>query len=366
MAILTTNRLPKGSAGMTLLSSKNDDTLVSIPDIGFDFYYNGINCRTLFFVSGNSWAAFGSTTECLRINKKDTSCNKLLYSREIERDKPVFRIRWEGNMVFTSWGSNDILWELILYSDSTMVLVVEATTKNGADAFDTKGGDNTANWQAGKSYVLYPTQSQGKFYIIQEGSYYQTVKKYLMEDGENGIKSWLNNSWIKIADAPVTEAIIKSNGFERLPVSRNGLILTNPTLLMWTDDLNTPDCKVKTIALPKPKIIKQMKDYTISTGIESVVLTANVSGTAVIKVTCSIDGGTTWKALSNGSWINIDVSDNISIKANGMLPSTVNSVTETQWAAFVGTAHIIRFAYYMEQNAVTEICNIDHMRVNFK
>lgn len=237
---------------------------------------------------------------------------------------------------------------------------------NGTNGFDTKGGSGTANWQAGKSYVLYPSQAKGKAYSIQEGSYQQTTTKFLIDDGENGIKTWQSSTWVKVADAPITEDIIINNGVDTLTSSRNGIILTNPALLMWTDDLNIPDKKIKTTALPKPKLIKQKRDYSIPTGIKGVVLTANVSGAAIVKAVCSIDSGVTWKAWNNISWVTVNISDISNVKNNGMLPSILNAITEAQWASLVGTAQTIRFAYYLEQSVISETCNIDHIRVNYK
>jgi hypothetical protein len=365
MGVLTTISEPKGNTGMALFGSNNDDSTVNLPDIGFDFFYNGVNCRTLIYTSGNSWVGFGSATEHLKINRRDARYNNLFYSKEIENGKSVFRLRWEGNSSYSGSGNN-LVWELILYNDNTMVLIIEAIPNNGTNSFDTKGGSGSASWQVGKSYVFYPTQEQGKAYTIQEGSYQQIIIKYLIDDGENGIKTWQDSAWVKIADAPVIESIIKNNGINALPASRNGLLLTNPTLLVWTDELTTPDLKIKTTAVPKPKLIKQNTDYLIPTGIKNVVITATVIGTAVIRIICSCDEGATWKAWNGSSWISVGTSDINNVKSNGMTPSILNAITETQWTTFLGGRQTIRFAYYLEQNLTNETCNIDHIRVNYK
>lgn len=52
MGIYSTNIIDsKGNGGMTLLSSHKDDNTVKFSDIGFDFFYNGVNCRTSINIS---------------------------------------------------------------------------------------------------------------------------------------------------------------------------------------------------------------------------------------------------------------------------------------------------------------------------
>ena len=81
MAIKPIVALPKGNAGMTLISSRNDDSTVSFPDIGFDFKYNGSPVR-IIYSTGNTWIGFGTASEHLTINRKDTSVNNLYYKKE--------------------------------------------------------------------------------------------------------------------------------------------------------------------------------------------------------------------------------------------------------------------------------------------
>lgn len=109
MGLLSALRAPKGNTGMTLFGSNNDDSTVTLPDIGFDFFYNGVNCRTAIYTSGNSWVGLGRSSENLQINRRDASYNKLFYLKETDNGKGVFRILWEGNSSYSSWGSNNLV-----------------------------------------------------------------------------------------------------------------------------------------------------------------------------------------------------------------------------------------------------------------
>jgi hypothetical protein len=357
----------KGNTGMTLFGTRNDDSSVLLPDIGFDFMYNSVNVRSAINTSGNSWVGFGGAIEHLDINRRDASYNNLYYVNETENGKPIFRIRWEGQGYYNSWGANDLVWELILYNDNSMVLVMESTPKNGTDSFVSQGADGTiaCNFQVGKSYAIIPTQPGGLSYTIQEGSYVQFVRKYLIDDGANGIKAWNGSTWGKVADAPVTEDIMKNNGTVTLSASRNGIILTNPALLMWTDDLSGISHHLKTTAAPTPKLIKQIIPYSTATGIKNVITDVNITGSSVIKVICSVDGGVSWKTWNGSSWIVVDTSTIANVKTSGMLPDAVAALISTQWLLLVGVEGDIQFGYYMEQVATNENCYIDRVRVNY-
>lgn len=363
MGILNECVLPKGNSGMTLYGSRYDDNTLTLPDIGFDFYYNGTNSRSKIYVSGNSWVGFGSSQENLKINRRDTSCNNLYYLKEQENGRDVFRIRWEGNSYYSSWGTNDLVWELILYDDNTMVLIIEAIPNSGTNSFDTKGSVTSLILENNKSYVMFPNSELGKNYTIQEGSYRQTTVKYLIDDGVNGIKAWDGATWSKVSDGPVTESIMMSFGCELLPPDRTGLILTNPVLLFWTDDFEVTNKKIETIAIPTPKVVKQNKDYSISNGIKNIVLTASITGNSIIKLACSIDSDVSWWSFYNSIWTEVSLEE---LKTKGMTSNTINTITATQWKTLVNNKQIIRFAYYIEQVAINDECSIKSIRLNYQ
>lgn len=362
MAIVNECILAKGNTGMNLYGSTYDDTTITLPDIGFDFYYNGINSRSKIYISGNSWVGFGTSQENLKINRKDASCNNLYYLKEQENGRDVFRIRWEGNSVYSKWGTNDLVWELILYDDNTMVLIIQAIPNSGTNSFDTKGSVTSLILENNKSYVMFPNGALGKNYIIQEGFYRQIIIKYLIDDGESGVKAWNGTEWSKVSEGPITESIIMNLGCDTLISDRTGLILTNPVLLFWTDYLEMSNKKIKSIAIPNFKIIKQNKDYLILNQITNVVLTVSIIGDSIIKVACSIDSGVSWWSFYNSIWTNVSLDE---LKVKGMSSSIVNSITKTQWSSLINNNQQIRFAYYIEKVNLNDECSIKSIRLNY-
>lgn len=367
MGVISTYKAPKGNAGMTLFGTRNDDSTVQLPDIGFDFMYNGVNARAAIYTSGNTWVGFGSSTEHLDINRRDASYNNLYWIKETENGRPVFRIRFEGQGSYSNWGANDLVWELTLYNDSAMVLVMVATPKTGTDSFNTQGPSGTVscNFQVGKSYVFLPTQSGGKAYTVQEGSYAQVLQKFLIDDGTNGIKGWNGSTWTKVSDGPITEELFRAYGNDSLQSSRSGITLTNPTLCVWTDDVNA-NMSLKQTACPTPKLLKMLSDWNIPTGIKSATATANTSGSAVVKILVSVDSGVTWKAWNGSTWATVDTASLATVEANAMTANVFTGLTTAQWDALIGTIKIIRLAVYLKQTATSESCSIDDIRINYK
>lgn len=363
MGTIQTIRLPKGNTGMTQLGTTNDDSTVTLPNIGFDFFYNGVNCRSNISVNGNSWFGVGSTT-ILKVSSADNSYNALYYAYETENGKAVFRIRFEGNQSYSNYGANNLVWELILYSDGTMVLVVVNSLKTGTDSMANLGGAGTASWTAGQSYVFCPSVSTGSVYAITTGSYLQTLSKYLVSDSD-GIKHFDGTNWVKVGDLPLTEAMFRSYGDSSLSISRSGLTSSTPTLNYWSEDLNEVTHQIKQIVIPKPVLVKQITNYVLTTGVKSVATAVTVTGTSLIRIIVSVDSGATWNYWSGSAWVVIDSTNITTLTASTMTSAIVNAITAAQWLLLVGTSKTIRFGWFLKQVLSTESCNVNYIIVNF-
>lgn len=358
---------PKGNAGMTSISTHNDDTVVTFPDIGFDFKYNNIACRTTISTSGNSMVSFSGGTEQLLINRRDAGADAIYWAKETVNDSPTFRIRWEGHETYNAWGTLNLVWELTLFNDNAMMLVIEKIPNTAASSFvNPTLGTTALTLAANQSYAFIPQAAGGTAYTVQAGSYITVTIKYLIDDGSNGIKAWNGTTWAKVADGPVTEDTMKTYGTPSLNISRAGLVLTNPTVYMWTDYTTVVNHSLHTVAIPTPKLIKQIVDYNIPTGVSSVVLTATVTSTSFLKVVCSVDGGVSWCTWNGSAWSIVDVTSIGNVKSSGVSMATLNAITAAQWLLLVGTKQTIRFAYYLEQVNLSDVCSLDTIRVNYK
>lgn len=362
---------PKGNSGMTLLSSHNDDTTVSFPDIGFDFFYNGINCRTTIKTSGNSWVGFTGATEQLKINRRDAGADNIYYAKETVNDKPTFRIRWEGHQSYSTWGTLNLVWELILFNDSAMMLVIEQIPNTGTNSFENPTlGTTTLTLENNKSYAFIPQVAQGKAYTVQEGSYIQTDIKYLIVDG-NDIKHWdsVSSSYVKVSELPLTADKFQTYGDDTYHKERTGLLSASPVLKIWSPLTDMAASKVTQTIKPKPIIVDMKEDILFSEAyiidIINAAVTIDNTGSGIIAFIVSTDSGVTWKAWNGSSWVLIDITNMEDVKTKGMSVATFQGITEAQWTSLGLSNKKLRFAWYMEVTSSADVLKLKQIRINY-
>jgi hypothetical protein len=382
MPVVNQVSTPKGNSGMTLYGTRNDDSTVTLPDIGFNFNYNGSAIRQLY-TSGNTWIGFGTGSEHLCINRRDASYNNLYYSSEVEYSTKLFRIRFEGNSYYSSWGNNDLIWEFSVFETGVMRLVVEKIPNNGSNSFANPGvGTQSLALAQGKSYIFTPADATGKNYAIQEGSYIPCITKFLMVDSE-GVKNYQNPTWVKIGDLPLTEEMFKTFGVDTLPVSMTGLIGNSPALYVYTDnpdikaDKNNNRFYIEKTVTSKQKVIVQNYDFTIHEGKTIKVLEAlvqytkkdaslnDVTTNGKIRIALSIDSGVTWLTynINTALFEAIDISDNAAFLTNGLNPTVLTTIDYAALNTLVGQGRKIRFAYIFEKPTLGDVCKMKKMRI---
>lgn len=372
MGVYSSNIIsPKGNSDMTLISSHNDDSTVKLPDIGFDFFYNDVNCRTTININGNSWIGFTGTTEQLKVNRRDAGADNIYYVKEIVNDKPVFRIRWEGHQSYSTWGTLNLVWELILFDDSAMILIIEKIPNTGTNSFvNPELGTTTLTLESSRSYAFIPQAAQGKSYIIQEGSYIQTDIKYLMVDG-NDVKNWdsVSLSYVKVSELPLTAEKFQTYGDDTYHKERTGLISTSPVLKIWSPLAEMIAPQITQTIKPKPIIVNMKEDILFSEAyiidIINATVTLDNTGNGIIAFIVSTDSGVTWKAWNGSSWVLVDITNMQDVKTKGMSVVTLQGITEAQWTSLGLSNKKIRFAWYMEVTSSADILKLKQIRLNY-
>lgn len=372
MGVYSTNIIsPKGNSGMTSISTHNDDSTINFPDIGFDFIYNGINCRTTIHSSGNSWVGFTGSSEQLKINRRDAGADNIYYAKETVNDKPTFRIRWEGHQSYSTWGTLDLVWELILFNDNAMVLVIEKIPNTGTNSFENPALGTTAlTLESNKSYAFIPQQDQGKAYDIKEGSYIQIDIKYLIVDGTD-IKHWdtTSSSYVKVSEVPLTADKFKTYGDDIYHKERTGIIAASPILKIWSPSAELLTPRITQVIKPKPVIVNMNDDILFSEAyikdIMNVVVTLDNTGSGIIVFIVSTDSGVSWKAWDGGSWILVDITNIEDVKSKGMSVAVIQGITEAQWTALGLSDKKMRFGWYMEITASTDVLKLKQIRANY-
>jgi hypothetical protein len=375
---------PKGNLGMTLFGTNNDDSTVTLPDMGFDFKYNGSVIRQLR-TSGNTWVGFGSTTEHLKINRRDASYNKLYYAIEAEGGKKTFRIRWEGNSVYSNWNTNDLIWELTLFETGVIRLVIEKIPNTGTNSFDNPNvGTQTLTLGNGSSLIFFPGTSDGKNYTIYYNSnYIPTNEKYLIVDDE-GVKTFSNGSWSKIGDLPLTEAMFLSFGLLTIPQSYAG-ITGNPKLYFYSDD-NTKKAnptkyilETKEVVTSSPKVIKQRSNFLIPSGKSILNITVDtsfvrrdtsgnpISTNGAIKLAISFDSGVSYYTYNqtSGAFEVIDINDINQFLNQGIDVNNTNQLNMDLLNQLLTENRTIRFAYLLNKPTLDDVCKLKKIKIMF-
>ncbi|TVX97977.1 discoidin domain-containing protein [Cohnella terricola] len=92
--------------------------------------------------------------------------------------------------------------------------------------------------------------------------------------------------------------------------------------------------------------------YVSIGGIEMMSLVSHPT----IRVIASKDQGVTWESLKSNSWQQINISNLLDVKANGMTATEFNAITQSQWGLL--STNKIRLAYYLEQININDVARI--------
>ena len=375
MPAISTQLSALGNTGMTKFGTNNDDATVNIA-MGITMKYGGADVTTIY-TSGNSWVGFGSSTQHLNINNKDESYNALYYSTETMYGQICFRLRFEGNTGYNSWGANNLVWELICFPDGGMTLIIERNDGGGTSNFDSKGnGVISYGCETGKSYALTPAlSSEGINYSILEGQYVPVITKYLVQDG-NEIKAYdkLEGQFKKVGNIPATSKMFRDFGNDKPNESRIGVIEKEPKLLIWCDFASIYDTvpfpKLYQKGLAHPKLVKMVKDEFFDEayilGIVKATVQIICDGESTLKFILSENGGTTWKSWYNNAWVSLDINNIQDVKDRGMTKATLEAITESQWTSLGLSNKKIRFAWYMEQVNLSSPVIVRQIKLDYK
>jgi hypothetical protein len=172
--------------------------------------------------------------------------------------------------------------------------------------------------------------------------------------------------WQSLGSAPATESMFLTDGMDNLSIIDDNalqqLVSDTPKLLMYTDDANKTSASVNLTAVPHGQLIFQEGDMDVNAGVESLSVNATVQNSSVLKIIASVDGGTTWKTFDGTAWQSI-TPDAASVKTNGMTPSVVNGLTKAQIDDLLQGSDTLRFAYYLEQDQLNDVVNIDDIKI---
>ena len=332
-------------------NSKQDDGTDTITGVDW-FSYGGKICNYIY-ANGNGWIGFGSSSEDLKVNRRDQAMWNLWREEGNYVISSIayrfLRIRWSGYTYYGATDSGSLLtFDVLLFETGDIMLyLVDVPTSNYNGIFSL-GSLSYTKPTTENRYVTFYLQDDGS-YSIDYAPISLYIKKYLVRSGN--ILYTVTDSTLVEVSGDVNSDLFLNSGADTIPDGALLITLSNPEVLCWTNAEEPPKLKATVKASPKnnQQVITNAIDLTHSsiTGIESA--TANCNGELIIAV--SFDNKQTWKAWNGSEW------STLSEDFTGMNKETLESITFEQWnLLFTGASSFyIRVSLIDTTQSVTEI-----------
>ena len=134
--------------------------------------------------------------------------------------------------------------------------------------------------------------------------------------------------------------------------------LTEPKLVVTSDGEIPSDVVLSTQVKLPPQTIIQKTDVDIQNAEELSNIIVTHTGTAIVKVSCSIDSGTTWIKYDGSEWVTTELAD-------GMDIDTIQGLTMEQLDYLV-KANKVRFAFYIEPQNIDDNIVLQNIKFSMK
>jgi len=130
-----------------------------------------------------------------------------------------------------------------------------------------------------------------------------------------------------------------------------------------TYSFEDPNNIITLSAVPAAQVVKASGDINITNveSFDSIALTATETSNGVVKTAISFDGGTTYNSYYNSNWVTVDVDSTSDFATKGMTDTTINALTDTELSVPRGSSNTMRFAYYLNEPAVSDNANVDNI-----
>lgn len=307
-------------------NTKQDDGSDSIAGVDW-FTFNGTTASTIY-ANGNSWIGFGSTTEHLKVNRRDGALWSL-YREEgtLYNYYKFLKIRWKGYSIYNYtttayaveydvilWDTGDISLRMISiptsYNTGTYSLVASSTytytvSTTSPDITFTK---TDSGFTVSNSIIELEEPYERRYLIRSESTYY-TVS---------------NNVLSQVSISSLTSTEFLNHGVKKIPNISLLSSLSNPEILYWCEVDTTLESGLVvkgTPALPQT-FYYETQSLTDYNHIDQAEVVASDDALFAI----SFDNGSTWKYYNNGTW------NTASSVSEGMSAATLKIIPSNAWS----------------------------------
>lgn len=322
--------------GMEVLvnNTKKDDDTITVQGVDW-FRYNGFSANSLY-VSGNHWIGIGSSTEHLKVCRRDGAMY-YLYRQEgmIYGYYRFLKIRWEG---YTQYNSTDVsrklIYELFLIDTGDMFLNVIQTPTNSSyiGTSSLTCGSNTYSLDipvGSAPMICFDHQdATGSAWAVRYDKMIidpPFVRKYLVQDGAGAYYTVTGGVLQALETTELTAQDMLTHGLDAAPSYDLISSLEALAVLCWQDTVGHPVMTAEITAVPYNQTL-YTDDYDMThesiVGIENVVAEADENTLFAL----SFDSGVTWRAYDGTAWVIL------SEEQSGMTKTALESIGVDAWA----------------------------------
>lgn len=328
-----------GITNMTCLrnNSAQDDGTDTVT--GADWLtFKGAAVATIY-ASGNTWLGFGSSTEHLKVNRRDAKM-WYLYREEgtLYGYYNFIKIRWSGYSAYSQTSASyKLTYDVILFDTGDIMLHMVDIPTSSNDGTYALIADTTYSYTVSTAQpdVTFYKQESGGYIVQNEIADIQAPfdRKYLIKnytsDGYELLTVDAEGALQTIPTLAVVAETFQSYGFDSVPSSDLLVTLSKFDVLLWHDSTEElPSLTAEITATPPAQtVVTDLIDISDETilGIESI--TAVETGNPLFAL--SFDGKQTWEAWTGSAWTTLDSA------VSGMTKELLESIAIDQWAAKV-------------------------------
>lgn len=308
-------------------NSKNDDETDTLTGVDW-FTFNG-TVASRIYVSGNSWFGFGTSSEQLKVNRRDTA----VWS-EYREEGTLFdyyrflKIRWSGySSYYSTSTSAKMTYDVILWDTGDISLhMVDVPTSDYSGTFNLLGVTYTTPTSDSPD-VTFKVQEDNSFVSSNELINLQPPydRKFLIKSGDT-LFTIQNDVLVELTETELTAELFRTEGVDDIPSSDLLITLEDPEVFYFADTTDYPITQLlaRETAVPHPQTLVSDDYYmTHATIIGIECVTAECSDDVLFAV--SFDSGITWKLYTGTEWATLSESD------TGMSAEVMNAISSETW-----------------------------------
>lgn len=320
--------------------------------------FNNVTVANVY-VSGNTFFGFGTNTEHLKVNRRDTKM-WYLYREEgtLFNYYRFLKFRWRGYTHYSATDAASLMeYDVILWENGCISLhMVTVPTSNYTGTFQLTAASAltyTAPTADAPDVTFTPQDENNTTFAVSYAAINLSPpydRKYLIRSNST-LYTIESGTLTALAETEITASLFQTYGLDEIPDGSLLVGLTDSEVLYWQDSADELPVLEMTVfgSPPVPQVVvtdaQDMSEGTIL-GIESV----SIEASADVLWALSFDDGASWKAYDGTQWVTLEQEN------SGMTAETFQNIPLEAWAEIVTSdAYRVRFVLMDTTSYVTSL-----------